>query len=140
MNTSSIAFPNLSDVSRNKLSVMEDRRSISNRVRLLILTEPTELYMNPTFGVGLKRYMFQYNNENTIALIRDRLIEQLKLWEPCVKAEATKVERGLKYTEGDAESIAVDPNHLKLTVTVESIYGDTFNIELAEHDFAGYLN
>ena len=58
--------------------------SIVNRSKLLILTEPTELYNNPDFGVGLKRHLFQYNNENQKAIIRDRIVEQLRLHEPCV--------------------------------------------------------
>ena len=55
-NTSSISFPNMFDVTGNCVSVVEDSQSIVNRTRLLMLTEPTELYMNPDFGVGLKKY------------------------------------------------------------------------------------
>jgi len=128
MNTSSIGFPNMFDVSRNKLAIYSDRASIVNRVRLLILTEPTELYNNPTYGVGLKRYMFQYNNANIIAQIKDRIIDQLTLWEPCVDAQKTEVVSGLLYT-GNSSSATDNPNHLKLTVTLHSIYGDTISTD-----------
>ncbi len=137
MNTNSWSFPNLFDVARNKVSVMTDNRSIVNRVRLLILTEPTELYMNPTFGVGLKRHLFKYNTDNEVALIRDRIVEKLKIWEPCVVADATTVVRGLKYTGQSDDDLMSDQDHLKLTVTLQSIYGEKLVIELTENDFVG---
>ena len=137
MNTNSWAFPNMFDVARNRVSVMQDTRSIANRVRLLILTEPTELYMNPTFGVGLKRHLFKYNTDNEVAIIRDRIVEKLRIFEPCVNADATRVERGLRYTGmTDADQVG-DINHLKLTVTLETIYGDQLSVDLTDSDFKG---
>ena len=66
--TSSLAFPQMFDVARNTVGVIEDNESVVNRSRLLILTEPTELHMNPDFGVGLKRYIWQYNTDNQKAI------------------------------------------------------------------------
>lgn len=129
MNTTSWQYPNIFDVARNRTSVMEDRQSVTNRVRLLMLTEPTELYMNPQYGVGLKKYMFQYNNDNVIALIKDKLIEQLRLWEPCVEAEKTTVERGLLYTGGEELQVN-NQDSLELTVTVYTVFGDTLTINI----------
>ena len=96
--TTSLNFPNLFDVSRNKVSVIKDNSSVVNRCRLLILTEPTELYNSPTFGVGLKQYLFQYNNENTKAIIRNRITDQLREHEPCVEADETSFADGLLLT------------------------------------------
>ena len=127
-NTESLFWPNMFDVSRNKISVATDSQSIVNRVKLLLLTDPTELYMSPTYGVGLKKYLYTYNNDNTIALIKDNIIQQLRLWEPCVIPEKTEVQRGLLYT-GEAEGMQ-DPNHLKLTVTLVSKYGDKLTVEV----------
>ena len=128
MNTCSWSFPNMIDVSRNKIAVARDNVSIVNRVRLLIMTEPTELYMNPNYGVGLKRYMYQYNSDNIVSIIKDRIIDQLRLWEPCVDPDKTIVEKGLKYS--NPNDINMDPNHLELTVTVYTIYGDTLTISV----------
>ena len=137
MNTTSWSFPNMFDVARNRVSVMNDNKSIANRVKLLILTEPTELYMNPSFGVGLKRHLYKYNTDNEVALIRDRIVEKLRIFEPCVNPDATKVERGLKYTGQTASDQVGDVNHLKLTVTLETVYGDQLSIEFDENDFVG---
>ena len=135
-NTSSISFPNMFDVTGNCVSVVEDSQSIVNRTRLLMLTEPTELYMNPDFGVGLKKYLFQYNNKSIPAIIKDRIIEQLKLHEPCVDASETQIADGLLFTEGH-DSNNMNPaefNKLKLTVSLSTVYGDTPSIDLDRAD------
>lgn len=130
MNTVSVGFPNLFDVSRNRVATMKDSASVANRVKLLLLTEPTELYMNTNFGVGLKRFMFQYNNENVIAQIKDRLVEQLRMWEPCVEADKTTVVRGLAYSgQGPLEQTS-EQDQLNLTITVYTIYGEKLDITL----------
>lgn len=130
MNTVSIGFPNLFDVSRNRVATLKDNMSVVNRVKLLLLTDPTELYMNPNFGVGLKRYLFQYNNDNVVAQIKDRLIEQLRLWEPCVDADKTTVVRGLAYSGDTTFDSAAEQDDLNLTVTVYTIYGEKLDITI----------
>lgn len=130
MNTTSIGYPNLFDVSRNRVATMQDNASVANRVKLLLMTDPTELYMNPQYGVGLKRFLFQYNNDNVVAQIKDRLIDQLRLWEPCVDADKTSVVRGLVYSGESPYEAASDANHLKLTITIYTVFGTELNISV----------
>ena len=132
MNTSSFGFPNMFDVARNKVAISADKESITSRVKLLLLTDPTELHMNPTYGVGLRKYLFQYNNDNVIARIRDDLIDQLRLWEPCVDPDATQVTRGLEFT-GSQDSPEVITNQLNLTIKLQSIYGDEVEINISDY-------
>ncbi len=128
------------DVSRSKVNLYNDIKSITNRVKLLLLTEPTELYMNPSFGVGLSKYMFTYNNDNTIALIKDKLIEQLKLWEPSVIAEETEVTRGLSYTSpDDTERSEEDLNKLDLTITLKTVYMQTVSFGINQSDVSKFI-
>lgn len=129
MQTSSLNWPNIFDVSRNRCAVAEDNASIVSRTKLMILTEPTELYMNPSYGVGLKRHMFKYNTENEKALIKDRIVAQLKLWEPRVDADKTQFTDGLLYT-GDINTIGQDYNTLNMTISLMTTYGDTVTVEL----------
>lgn len=132
MATNSISFPRMFDVSRNNTSVAQDNQSIVNRVRLLILTEPTELYNNPGFGVGLKRHLWKYNTDNEKAIFKKRLIEQLRLYEPCVDADKTTVTDGLLFTGSGDNTSAQEYNKMKLTVTVFTIFGDTLEVNLDE--------
>ena len=129
MQTSSLNWPNIFDVSRNRCAVAEDNASIVSRTKLMILTEPTELYMNPSYGVGLKRHMFKYNTENEKALIKDRIVAQLKRWEPRVDADKTQFSDGLLYT-GDINTIGQDYNTLNMTISLMTTYGDTVTVEL----------
>lgn len=129
--TNSLSFPNMFNLSSNKVAVYEDLKSVTNRTKLLILTEPTELYNNPNFGVGLKRHLWHYNNANEVALIKDRIIEQLRLHEPCAIPEKTAFSDGLLFTEGENSTAnAIDANHLKMTVAISTVFGDTEKITL----------
>ena len=127
--TNSLSFPNLFDVSRNTVAVKTGRDSITNRTRLLMLTEPTELYNNPTFGVGLKQFLWQYNTPNTKAIIQERIKAQLAEHEPCVEADKTKFADGLLFTDMDNDnSVMSDINALKMTVALQSIYQDQLEV------------
>ena len=128
--TNSIKFPNMIDVASNRVGLYTDNESIVNRTRLLFLSDPTSLYNNPTFGTGLKRYIFQYNNQNTLALIKDQMIEQLREHEPCVDPDQTSFADGLLFTEPDRTNTVEDFNHLKMTVGLKTIYNDELEVQL----------
>ena len=130
-NTSSLAFPRMFDVTRNRVSTYQGNRSIVNRTKLLILSNPTELYNEPTFGVGLKRYLWQYNTANTKALIQAKIVEQLKASEPYVDAEKTVFADELAYTgESLYQGTPIEDNELKMTVRLQTIYKDTLNVSI----------
>jgi len=132
--TTSLSFPNMIDVSRNCVSVKEDNASVVNRVRLLILSDPTELYNDPTFGVGLKRYLWQYNTENTVAIIHDRIKDQLREREPCVEADRTVFSDGLLYTGTVTDNKTMEYNQLKMTIGLKTTYEDEISLDLNSED------
>lgn len=136
--TSSLAFPNMFDVSRNSVAVLEDTESVVNRSRLLILTEPTELYNSPNFGVGMKKYMWQYNNPNIKAMIRDNVVEQLRLHEPYVKPEETNVVDGLLFTGDDTSiDVANQANGLDITLSVNTTFETSADIDVMQKSIFG---
>lgn len=129
VHTNSLAFPNMFSVSKNMVNILENDVSVVNRVRLLMLSDPTSLYNSPTFGVGLKRYLFQYNTENTKAQLQDRIKDQLRIYEPCVESDKTMFADGLLYTGGQISNDDYsDANRLKMTMSLKTIYGDTVDI------------
>ena len=128
--TNSIKFPNMIDVASNKVGLYKDNESIINRTRLLFLSDPTSLYNNPTFGVGLKRYLFQYNNANTFALIKDKMIAQLKEYEWYVNAEQTSFAEGLLFSDRDNIDLQNKFNRLDMTVGLKTVYNDTLEVKL----------
>lgn len=130
--TTSLAFPNMFNISNNSVSVYEDLQSVTNRTRLLILTSPTELYNSSNFGVGLKNYLWQYNTVNTKAIIEKKIQDQLALHEPCVEADKTVFSDGLRYTEDatTGQSTAIAGNELDLTVAVITTFGSKASVDL----------
>lgn len=129
-NTTSLAFPRMFDVSQNKVSVLSDSVSIVNRTRLLMLTDPTALYNEPEQGVGLRRYMGRYNTENVRAEVKDRIVEQLRVYEPCVVPDKTEWADGLIFT-GQPNDIRIKPNKLEMTVALKTIYDSTASLDIS---------
>lgn len=128
-NTNSISFPNMFNVSQGTVGVIEDNVSIVNRCRLLMLTDPTELYNSPNFGVGMRKHLFTYNTENQKSILKNDIKEQLRIYEPCVDADKTTFVDGLLFTEPAIGNPSVqDHNKLNLTIGLYTIFGD--NIEL----------
>ena len=118
------------DVSQNKVSVLTDSISIVNRTRLLMLTDPTALYNEPEQGVGLRRYIGRYNTENVRAEVRDRIVEQLRAYEPCVVPDKTEWADGLIFT-GQPDDISIKPHKLEMTVALKTIYDSTASLDIS---------
>ena len=131
-NTQSIAFPNLFNVAQNRVAVLDDDAAIANRVRLLMLTEPTEVYNEVDFGAGLRKYLFQYNNDNTIGRLQDNIVEQLRKYEPLVDTDKTKFAEGLLYTGQDSDSSMQDYNNLKFTVMLKTKYENSISVSIED--------
>lgn len=135
-NTTSLAFPVMFDVAQNKVAVLEDKISIVNRTRLLMLTDPTALYNEPNQGVGLRRFIGQYNTEgengteNKKARIRDLTVEQLRIHEPCVVPDETQWAKGLLFTGTEADKYRLKPNTLEMTLALRTIYDATVTVDL----------
>lgn len=127
--TSSIAFPYMIDVARSHVSVVNGNASVVNRTRLLMLTEPTELYNEPTFGVGLKKYLWQYNTANVRAMMQDRIKDQLRIHEPCVDSDNTSFADGLIFT-GQDDTLRDKLQTLKMTVGLQTIFQDRLNLTI----------
>ena len=134
-NTNSLAFPNMFNVSQNRVTVIEDSKSVVNRSRLLILTEPTELYNSPNFGVGLRRHMWKYNNENVKGIILDKIKEQLRLHEPYVTPEDTKYADGLLFTGSGKDDFTYNKvNKLEMTVSMNTTFTEEVTLKIGEED------
>ena len=129
--TTSLAFPNMFSIATNQVSVIEDTNSVANRTRLLILTEPTELYNNPDFGVGLKRHLWKYNTDAEKGLVKDRITEQLRLHEPCVYPDKTQYSDGLLFSGDQTQNNpALESNTLSMTVALQTVFKEDVKVEL----------
>ena len=129
-NTTSLAWPNMFDVTKTRVAVKEGNESITNRCKLLLLTDPTELYNSPTFGVGLKRYLWQYNTSNTRAIMEERIREQLRLFEPLVNADESIFLDSLLFSSNTMKDDLSKINKLEMTIGLSTKYKQTVNLTL----------
>lgn len=132
MKTNSWSFPNIFNVAQNQVATLRDERSVVNRSRLLILTEPTEVYNEPNQGVGLKRHLWQYNNENQKAIIKDRIVNQLRLHEPQCIPDDTEFSDGNLFTGSSTDVATQKYNRLEMTVAIHTVFGADAIVEFGE--------
>ena len=133
-NTTSLAFPNMFNISQNKVAVLEDNKSVVNRTRLLMLSNPTEMYNDTQFGLGLYKHMWQYNNENQKSIIVDRLKEQLRLYEPYCYPDETSYSSGLLFTGSTPEYKATRYDQLEMTISVQTTFADKVAVKVGTDD------
>lgn len=72
-----------SDYRTFNLSRSTEEQAVSNYINLL-LTFPGERYMQPDFGIGIQRYLFENKSEKTIFSIRSIIEEQSARWLPYI--------------------------------------------------------
>lgn len=130
MKTTSWAMPNIFNIAQNQVSILQDEKSVVNRSRLLILTEPTEIYNEPNQGVGLRRHLWKYNTLNEQAIIKDRIVEQLRLHEPQCNADNTQFADGNLFTGSTSNDETQKYNRLEMTVSIETVFGSTIELNL----------
>ena len=60
------------------------REVIKQNLKMLILTEPGERIMDPRFGVGMKRFLFENFSDSVYSQIDSRIREQVRIYMPDV--------------------------------------------------------
>tara|TARA_R110002020_G_scaffold29564_1_gene93176 strand:- start:1533 stop:1937 length:405 start_codon:yes stop_codon:yes gene_type:complete len=56
----------------------------SQNLKMIILTSPGERIMNPEFGVGVRRYLFENNTGGTLETIKTRIRSQVATYLPYI--------------------------------------------------------
>ncbi len=82
---------------------------IKQNFKNLLLTSPGERIMNPDFGVGLRRFLFE-PKEAAIPKIRQRIFEQTKQYLPFIKINL------LSFDPGQSEVSALDSQILSIEI------------------------
>ena len=60
---------------------------IAQNLKNLIMTSPGERVMLPSFGVGIRNFVFEPNLSSTYGTIRARINEQIADWMPFISIE-----------------------------------------------------
>ena len=72
-----VALPIQRDSADGFRMLKDFRKLIAQNLKMLVLTNPGERVMEPEFGVGMKRYLFQNFSENVYAEIDGKIREQI---------------------------------------------------------------
>lgn len=62
----------------------EDERLIKNDILQLLLTSPGERYYRPTYGIGLRNYLFDQLDSVTLTQLKLSIYNQITTYEPRV--------------------------------------------------------
>ena len=65
--------------------------SVNQSIRIILLTQPGEQLMRPTFGAGLQRFLHEPGTLVTRRRIKDAIAESLDLWEPRILVDRIDV-------------------------------------------------
>ena len=66
-------------------------KAIQQNIKMLLLTVPGERVMDPDFGVGLKTFLFEFNDVGTYSAIRSRINEQISKYMPFVEIDELEI-------------------------------------------------
>lgn len=94
-------------------------QAVKNNLINYLLTEQGERYMNPTFGLGLQKYIFEQLNDKTVTSIEEDIQTQIQELFPTVIITSLTVSQ-----DPDTNQIGIS---LEFSVAGES---DTINITI----------
>jgi phage baseplate assembly protein W len=94
---------------------------IKQNFKHLVLTAPGERMMIPDFGVGIRNFLFEQNNESTYSAVRSKISQQTGKYMPFVSIQDIQFEPG-DNVENQAQIIIVYevlPLQLSDTLAIE---------------------
>jgi len=92
-------------------STYTTQNAIKNNLINFFLTEPGEIYLNPTFGGGLRSFIFEQISSNTIETLQEDIQSKISTYFPNVRVFSLEVFE--------------DPNNNTITVSLKYNVVDT---------------
>lgn len=100
-----LAFPPRVGID-GRLAWSEGEASVREGIEIVLKTERGERLRLPTFGAGLRRFLFEPNTTMTRNQLRERITKALLAWEPRIRIESVEVEPHPEDAEAAAVTIA----------------------------------
>jgi phage baseplate assembly protein W len=63
------------------------RSLIKQNFKMLLLTNPGERVMEPDYGVGIKKFLFENFDESTFSRVETNILEQVNIYMPVVSIQ-----------------------------------------------------
>tara|TARA_R100000008_G_C3530793_1_gene139166 strand:- start:321 stop:689 length:369 start_codon:yes stop_codon:yes gene_type:complete len=87
MSSLGVKLPLARDVGDGFGMIKNFRTMVKQNFKMLLLTHPGERVMEPDFGVGLKKYLFENFNESTFAKIERDILQQTRIYIPAIQIQ-----------------------------------------------------
>lgn len=78
---------------------------VAQHVKMLVLTSPGERIMDPNYGVGARRYLFEQNTIGLQSALTSRINQQFSVYLPYVEIQNIKFE--VPQDSGNAFSLQI---------------------------------
>jgi len=87
MSSLSVRLPLSRDVGDGFEMIKNFKTMIKQNFKMLLLTSPGERVMEPDFGVGMKKCLFEAFSETTFAKIERDIFKQAEIYMPTIQIE-----------------------------------------------------
>lgn len=84
MSSLTIKLPLFRDDADGYETIKSFRNLIKQNFKMLLLTDRGERVMEPNYGVGLKKYLFENFDQSTFSRIETDILEQVAIYMPVV--------------------------------------------------------
>ncbi len=88
-------------------NLQEVKKVILQNMKMIVLTSPGERIMDPFFGVGVRRYLFEQNTEATHLKIKTRIKKQIGEYMPFVQIRKVDISSDLDQMNFPSNSILI---------------------------------
>lgn len=99
---------------------------IKSDMLVLLLTNPGERVMNPTFGTPLRTLIFEPNDVKLQSLAKNMIVNSIKKWEPRIAITAIEVLSKVDETSLNPDDLKEDLDHI---LFIRIIFVDPQNIK-----------
>lgn len=108
------------------------RQAVKQNFKCLLLTAPGERIMDPSFGVGMKKYIFQNHGPEVEKNIKVNIRQQEKRYMPFISITDATISFG-DQLQVQTDSKTANTMHLTVSYVIQSVgLSDVLNLTLDE--------
>ena len=100
---------------------------VKQNLKMLILTIPGERIMDPEFGVGLRKYLFELDSTFPYPIVETKIREQIKRYLPYIDV------RSVKFSNFSKDRTAIVNNSIRVQLNYRIIPLEAFDsVEISD--------
>ena len=111
------AFPPEFNFDLGTVECIEDEDDIKQSLRIILGTIPGERIMFPTFGCGIRKFVFESNDPTQISMLKDAIYDAILYHEPRIKLEKIDIKDNTQIND-DIQNEGLIHIHIYYTVII----------------------